>query len=113
LIALGLWPTVPLPIAVGAIALLGATGTTYAVLMAHGRSFLPDHLLGRGITLLNFTFMVGAAVVQLLSGRAVDTMTAAGRTPQDVFATLHLGFGLALLAVTLIYLGARDSRKSV
>ena len=50
------------------IAMLDATGMTYGVLMAHGRSFVPDHLLGRGITLLNVLFIGGAGVLQPLSG---------------------------------------------
>jgi hypothetical protein len=99
-----------LAMAVGAVALIGAFGTTYAVLMAHGRTFLPDHLLGRGITLMNFTFMTGTAIVQLISGRVVDALKAAGHSSADVFATLHLGFGIALLLATLVYLTARETR---
>jgi MFS family permease len=109
-VALWIWPTLPLPMAVGAVALIGAFGTTYAVLMAHGRTFLPDHLLGRGITLMNFTFMTGTAIVQLISGRVVDALKAAGHSSADVFATLHLGFGIALLLATLVYLTARETR---
>jgi MFS family permease len=109
-VALWVWPTMPLSLAVGAVALIGAFGTTYAVLMAHGRTFLPDHLLGRGITLMNFTFMTGTALVQLISGWVVDALKAAGRSSADVFATLHLGFGLALLVATLVYLTARETR---
>jgi sugar phosphate permease len=109
-VALWFWPTPPLAIAVGAIAMISAFGTTYAVLMAHGRTFLPDHLLGRGITLMNFIFMTGAAVVQLVSGRVVDALKTAGYGSADVFATLHLGFGIVLLLATLVYLTARNSR---
>jgi predicted MFS family arabinose efflux permease len=105
-VGLWVWPNPPLALAVGAIALIGAAGSTYPVLMTHGRTFLPDHLLGRGITLLNFTFMTGAALTQLLSGRVVDALKVAGRTSAEVFALLHLGFGLALLAATAIYLVA-------
>jgi sugar phosphate permease len=109
-VALWIWPAPPLSVAVGAIALIGAFGTTYAVLMAHGRTFLPDHLLGRGITLMNFTFMTGTALVQLISGRVVDALKAAGKSSADVFATLHLGFGVVLLLATLIYLSARETK---
>jgi predicted MFS family arabinose efflux permease len=109
-IALWVWPSLPLPLIVGMVALIAAFGTTYAVLMAHGRTFLPDHLLGRGITLLNFTFMTGAALVQLISGRVVDALKAAHHSPVDVFATLHLGFGVALLLATLVYLMTKETR---
>jgi hypothetical protein len=42
-------------------AAIGAVGFTYAVLMAHARIFLPAHLLGRGMTAVNFLFISGAA----------------------------------------------------
>jgi sugar phosphate permease len=109
-VALWIWPTPPLSMAVAAIALIGAFGTTYAILMAHGRTFLPDHLLGRGITLLNFTFMTGTAIVQLISGRVVDALKSAGKSSADVFATLHLGFGIVLMLATLVYLSARETK---
>ena len=109
-VVLWIWPTMPLAMAVGAVALVGAFGATYAVLMAHGRTFLPDHLLGRGITFMNFTFMTGTALVQLISGRVVDALKSAGHGSADVFATLHLGFGIVLLLATLVYLTARTSR---
>ena len=51
------------------MAVIGAFGMTYGVLMAHGRSFLPDALLGRGITLLNILFIGGAGL--LLAGAGV------------------------------------------
>ncbi len=50
----------PLWAAILVMGLLGGFGMTYGVLMAHGRSFVPDHLLGRGITLLNVLFIGGA-----------------------------------------------------
>lgn len=107
-----LWafPKPPLIGAVVLMAVIGAVGSTYAVLMAHGRGFLPDHLLGRGITLLNFGFIGGAGIVQLVSGRYVEALKAAGTPPDAVYANLHLGFGLALLAATLVYLASRERR---
>ena len=37
--------------------LIGAIGFTYAILMAHARLFFPAHLLGRGMTFVNFLFI--------------------------------------------------------
>jgi MFS family permease len=104
--ALWAWPAPSAAMAVALIAALCASGNTYAILMSHGRSFLPEHLLGRGIAWLNFVFMCGSAVVQLLSGRLVDALKAADRPPADVYASLHLGFGLVLLAATAVYCAA-------
>ncbi|MFP3441168.1 hypothetical protein R0K18_25895, partial [Pantoea sp. SIMBA_133] len=41
---------------------IGLCGASYGLLMAHGRAFVPAHLTGRGVTLLNF-FSVGGAGV--------------------------------------------------
>jgi predicted MFS family arabinose efflux permease len=92
--------------ALSLLALLGATGMTYAILMAHGRLFFPAHLLGRGVTFLNFAFIGGAGVVQWLSGQFVQAERAAGVPADEVFGRLFLVFGLGILAATAVYLFA-------
>ena len=88
------------------MALIGGCGMTYGVLMAHGRSFIPDHLLGRGITLLNVLFIGGAGLLQPVSGALMKNMEA---LPAAVaYGRLHLLFGGLLLAGLAIYLAARD-----
>ena len=58
--------------AVALIVALGLFGATYAVLMAHFRSFVPARLIGRGVTLNNVFGMIGAvqlgAMVTLARG---------------------------------------------
>ena len=93
--------------AIVTMGLLGGFGMTYGVLMAHGRSFVPDHLLGRGITLLNVLFIGGAGVLQPLSGALMKRL--ADTPPEQAYAMLHLIFaGLLGLSLT-IYLFARDN----
>jgi hypothetical protein len=75
--------------------------------MAHARSFFPDHLLGRGITLMNVLFIGGAGILQPISGAFMTSMTA--EPPAASYATLHLAFGLTLLTALAIYLTARDN----
>jgi MFS family permease len=99
-------PGLPLPGAIVLMGLLGGFGMSYGVLMAHGRSFVPDHLLGRGITLLNVLFIGGAGVLQPLSGALMSAMQA--RPPAEAYATLHLIFAGLLAASLLIYGFARD-----
>lgn len=100
-------PGLSLAAAIVIMGLLGGFGMTYGVLMAHGRSFVPDHLLGRGITLLNVLFIGGAGVLQPLSGALMKRL--AGKPPEQAHATLHLIFA-ALLAMSLVvYLFARDN----
>lgn len=88
------------------IALIGCFGMTYGVLMAHGRSFVPDHLLGRGITLLNVLFIGGAGILQPVSGAFMTGM--AGAPPAEAYATLHTMFGILVLAGLAVYAFSRD-----
>ncbi len=97
----------PLWAAILVMGLLGGFGMTYGVLMAHGRSFVPDHLLGRGITLLNVLFIGGAGLLQPVSGAMMTAMQ--GRPPDEAYAILHLMFGALVLAALIIYLFARDN----
>ncbi|WP_298959957.1 MFS transporter [uncultured Methylobacterium sp.] len=95
--------------AVALLALIGAAGLSYAILMAHGRLFFPAHLLGRGVALMNIVFMGGACAVQALS--AAFVLRAGGLDPAALYGRLFLAFGLALLAATALY--ARAPRAPV
>ena len=98
---------VPLSRAIIIMGAIGAFGMSYGVLMAHGRSFVPDHLLGRGITLLNVLFIGGAGVLQPISGAF---MTAMADVPAaEAYATLHITFGVMLLAAVIIYMFSRET----
>ena len=109
-VILGLFE-LPLPAAAVLIALIGAFGMTYGVLMAHGRSFIPDHLLGRGITLLNVLFIGGAGLLQPLSGAMMTAMQ--HRPAAEAYATLHLMFGALLLAGLAVYVFSKDNPPKV
>jgi len=52
---------------------VGLFGTSYGVLMAHGRSFVPKSLTGRGVTLLNFTTIFGAGAMQYITGAVANS----------------------------------------
>lgn len=108
---LAIWPNPSIWISTTLLAFIGVTGMTYAVLMTHGRTFLPDHMLGRGITFLNFLFIGGTVLIQLVSGWYVDEMRAAGKSASEIYSNLHLGFAIGLLTTTAIYLMSRDTRS--
>jgi hypothetical protein len=100
-------PGLPLSAAITLIGAVGGFGMTYGVLMAHGRSFVPDHLLGRGITLLNVLFIGGAGLLQPLSGALMTALQDA--PPDQAHATLHLIFAGLLIIGLVIYAFARDN----
>ncbi|MBN9468253.1 MAG: MFS transporter [Bosea sp.] len=85
-------------------AIVGGTGFTYAILMAHARIFFPEHLVGRGMTFVNFLFIAGAAMVQFGSGWFIAMQRGTGHDAATAFANLHWVFAALLLASTAIYL---------
>jgi MFS family permease len=85
-------------------AVVGATGFTYAILMAHARIFFPEHLVGRGMTFVNFLFIAGAGLIQWGSGWFIEAQRAGGRDAAGAFANLHWSFAVLLLLSAAIYL---------
>jgi predicted MFS family arabinose efflux permease len=102
-LALAFLPAQSLTAALVLMGLAGLFGVSYAVLIAHGRAFMPGHVIGRGITFINFVSIGGTGLTQLLSGYAVDGMQKAGLAPAVIYGSLHLAFGIFLLIAVLIY----------
>lgn len=87
---------------------VGLFGTSYGVLMAHGRSFVPKALTGRGVTLLNFTTIFGAGAMQYITGWVASSQPdpTSIESYQSVFWTYVLILGIALF----IYLFSKDAK---
>ncbi len=98
---LGLFGGGSTALAVVLLALIGAAGLSYGILMAHARRFFPAHLLGRGVAFMNIVFMGGAAAAQGLS--ALFVLGTGGLAPDALYGRLFLAYGLALLAATAVY----------
>ncbi|MEM6620209.1 MAG: MFS transporter [Pseudomonadota bacterium] len=89
-------------------ALVGVTGATFVVIIAHARAFFPDHLTGRGVTLLNLFGIGGAGSFQALSGRVFTWAE-----PWGTAAAYQVLFGFfagALALGCLAYAFSRDAR---
>jgi len=88
---------------------IGLAGGAYGLLMAHARAFFPAHLVGRGVTLMNFFTIGGVGIMQFATG-AVVSAAAEPNDPSAPYAALF-GFYFLLLAGALaIYLFARDAK---
>jgi predicted MFS family arabinose efflux permease len=89
---------------------IGICGSSYGVLMAHGRAFLPNHLIGRGVTLMNFSSIIGVGLMQFATGRIVSEQADTGSpaTYQMLFGT----YAAVLLVALLFYMASRDSPPS-
>lgn len=105
-LALGvLWllPATNLTLSVVMLGAIGLTGTNYALMMTHGRAYLPPHLVGRGITFLNMLSVGGVGVMQFAS-RPVFAAASAGHPPPAAFSLLFLFFLAPLVAGLILYL---------
>ncbi|MAM24942.1 MAG: MFS transporter [Rhodobacteraceae bacterium] len=89
---------------------IGFFGATYPVIMAHGRSFLPPHLIGRGVTMLNLFSIGGVGLLQFFSGRVYRGALPA-ETPTDPYVAVYLLFAICLTVGLTIYLFSRDSAR--
>ncbi|TYP68595.1 sugar phosphate permease [Stutzerimonas stutzeri] len=95
-------PALPLPAVTALLVVLGFFGSAYPLLMAHGRSFLPPHLVGRGMTFLNMISIGGVGVMQFAS-RPVYAAAQGAYAPTQAFAMLWLFFLIPLAIGFLLY----------
>ena len=89
--------------------LIGISGASYGLLMAHARAFVPAHLIGRGVTLMNFFSIGGVGVMQFLTGPVVTGSTVAG-DPAAAYQALFALYALMLTLSVIVYLWARDAK---
>ncbi|ADZ69944.1 MFS transporter [Polymorphum gilvum] len=91
------------------IAGVGLFGSSFPMMMAHGRAFFPPHLVGRGVTLLNLFTIGGVGLFQMLSGRVQVAASAAhGGDPVQTYSVLFGFFALVLGAGCAVYAFSRD-----
>ncbi len=86
----------------------GLFGMCYGIIMSHARLFFPEHLLGRGVTFVNFLSMAGAGTALSLSGLFVRGAQAAGVPAATLFSQLHLFFAAMLVTALAWYLTAPE-----
>ena len=110
LAVLALAPGLGVTSAAAAFAAIGGFGMTYGVVMAHARAFLPEHVLGRGLSLMNMCMIGGAALLQPLSGRMVAALEAGGTGAEQIYAKLFGAFAATLAVTLVVYLFAEDAR---
>ena len=112
MIALGMHASQPGYLPIFLLAGIGFFGASFPMVMAHGRAFLPPHLVGRGVTLINLFAIGSAGIMQFVTGQLHVTMTPAGMINSAPPATPYVAlfaFYAALIAVGLvIYLFSTD-----
>lgn len=93
------------------LVLIGITGASYGLLMAHARAFLPAHLTGRGVTLMNFFSIGGVGAMQFATGAVVTASTVPGE-PTAAYRTLFLFYAAMLVVALVAYLAAKDAKPA-
>lgn len=89
--------------------MIGLTGGSYGLLMAHARAFLPPHLIGRGVTMMNFFSIGGVGAMQFATGGVV-TASAVPGDPSAAYSALFWFYVATLGVAIIIYLWSRDAR---
>lgn len=106
LAALWLTPDINAETALVLFAGIGFFGSSFGMVIAHGRAFFPPHLLGRGVTLLNLFGIAAVGVAQVVTGRL---HAAASTPPLDApYQAIFGFFALALLLGLAAYAFSRD-----
>jgi len=88
---------------------IGFFGSTYPAIMSHGRSLLPRHLVGRGVTLLNLCSIGGVGIAQFVTGR-IYASTAGSKFASIPFSLILMFFAAALTVGLVIYLFSTDTK---
>ncbi len=102
-----LWVDSAVWVSVVMLSLIGFLGASFPVIMAHGRAFIPPHLTGRGVTLLNLFGIGGVGLAQFATGQIHAAYAGASSTAPY---TAIFGFFAVTLAIgCVIYLFSRDS----
>lgn len=101
-------PPAGFPIAVATFVAIGIFGASYPAAMAHGRGFLPSHLTGRGVSLLNLFGMGGAGVVQFASGPTYVTLNGSMGS-EAAYGALFAIFAVVILFGLCIYALSKDA----
>ena len=101
-LTLALWPQMGLTPATVAFAIVGFCGASFGIVIAHGRAFVPPHLMGRGVTLLNLFGIAGAGIAQVLTGQLHSAMQPAPYPAIFLYFAAITALGLAA------YLFAQD-----
>ncbi len=112
---LGLYahPAAPGIMPVLLLAGVGFFGASFPMVMAHGRAFLPPHLVGRGVTLINLFGIGATGIMQILTGRLHHALTPSATVvnsapPSTPYAALFAFYAALLTAGLVVYLLSKD-----
>ncbi len=90
-------------------AMLGFCNGYAAIAIAHGRAIFPDHLTGRGLSVLNMGGMAGAGALQYAAGVIIGQFAAPGTpAPLSAYRVLFGFLAVCLAGAILFYSRIQD-----
>jgi hypothetical protein len=104
----------PAWVPVGAILGIGFFSASSTMVLTHGRGIIPDRLIGRGMSTLNTSVMLGVACMQSLSGVIVGAFEplAGGARSETAYRALFGVLTLVLIVAVAIYGRSKDVRPT-
>ncbi len=93
------------------MAAIGLFGASFPLIMAHGRSFYPPHLVGRGVTLMNMFGIGGVGFFQFTSANVFNSAKASAGAEGAMTApyqAVFLYFAVPCLIGCVVYLFSQD-----
>ncbi|WP_424938915.1 MFS transporter [Aliiroseovarius sp. S253] len=90
------------------MAAIGLFASSFPLLMAHGRSFYPPHLVGRGVTLMNMFGIGGVGVFQYASASVYRSAQGPDVSVTAPYQAVFLFFAIPGLIGCLLYLFSQD-----
>jgi nitrate/nitrite transporter NarK len=108
ILGLALMEQITFGISVSLFCILGFFGMSYPLMIAHGRSFSPEHLTGRCVTLLNMFGIGGAGLFQFLSGRIFRFTLETEGSSSVAYTSIFLFYAASLFVGLVLYLKAQD-----
>ena len=108
ILSLALMEQITFGVSVSLFCILGFFGMSYPLMIAHGRSFSPEHLTGRCVTLLNMFGIGGAGLFQFLSGRIFRFTLETEGSSSVAYTSIFLFYAASLFIGLVLYLKAQD-----
>ncbi|WP_371169501.1 MFS transporter [Aliiroseovarius sp. 2305UL8-7] len=90
------------------MAAIGLFAASFPLIMAHGRSFYPPHLVGRGVTLMNMFGIGGVGVFQYASAGVFRSAQGPEVAVTAPYQAVFLFFAVPGLIGCLLYLFSQD-----
>ncbi|MBN8631346.1 MAG: MFS transporter [Rhodobacterales bacterium] len=84
----------------------GFFGASFPIVLAHGRSFVPAHLTGRGVTLLNLFGIAPIGIAQIVTGRLHASTPPT--PPAAPYEAVFLFFAVTTAIGLVVYLWSQD-----